>query len=70
MDSHDAEEAVRSMDRQELNGSSINVEYAREPEPRERDYERGPPRRGYNRAPPRGPLHNDVCYNCGRRGHW
>ncbi|MCQ2817166.1 MAG: hypothetical protein MJ252_07865 [archaeon] len=72
-DYHDAYEAIRRKNGSYIDGQKIVVQEARG---RRNDDRRGrsPYRdRGNNdRMRPRkaGPSEDDVCYNCGERGHW
>lgn len=75
-DYKDAEEAIHQMDGKKLEGQRIVVQAARgkRRETRDRDRRRDSSRSPYNKDRIRtrrpGPQETDVCYNCGKQGHW
>ena len=67
-DYRDAHDAIYEMDGKRIEGQRIVVQKARG---KQRDRNRRDSR-SPNRARPRrpGPQETDVCYNCGKLGHW
>ena len=72
----DAEQAIQQMEGKKLEGQRIVVQAARgkRRETRDRDRRRDSSRSPYNKDRIRtrrpGPQETDVCYNCGKQGHW
>jgi arginine/serine-rich splicing factor 7 len=81
-DYRDAEYAVERMDGRFFEGHRIVVqasmgrkrgrerERSRDNDSRDRDRDRDRERRPYDPDRKRGPQTEDVCYNCGLKGHW
>ena len=65
-DYKDAEDAIHEMDGRKIDGQRIVVQAARGKR-HERD-RRSPYGERRTRRP--GPQETDVCYNCGKQGHW
>lgn len=72
-DYHNASEAIRRMDGKKLHGQRIVVQEARGRRHSNRDRMDGS-RSPYNKDRVKikraGPQPDDICYNCGEKGHW
>ena len=71
----DAQNAIKDKDGSKLNGKRIVVQSAfncrhRRSRSRSHNTSVDKPRRNYYRNECRGPTKDDVCYNCGKTGHW
>jgi RNA recognition motif-containing protein len=71
----DAQDAIKEKDGSRLNGKRIVVQNAFNRKHRRsrsistsRSIEK--PRRNYYHNEYRGPTKDDMCYNCGKTGHW
>lgn len=73
-DYKDAEDAIHEMDGKKIEGQRIVVQAARgrRRDNRDRDRRRDGSPYGKDRVRQRrpGPQESDVCYNCGKQGHW
>ncbi len=62
----DAEEAVKKLDGQTLDGERIIVEHAG----RSSSLAAGQRKSGRDSTRGRGPQPDDKCFKCGKTGHW
>ena len=72
-DYHDAYEAIRKMDGRRIGGQKIVVQEARgkrRPHRERRDDSRSPYNKERIKIKRSGPQEDDICYNCGKKGHW
>lgn len=71
-DHHDAYEAIRKMDGRRINGQRIVVQEAKgKRHTRERhESSHSPYNKDRVRPKSSGPQPDDICYNCGDKGHW
>ena len=71
-DYKDAEDAIHEMDGKKIEGQRIKVQAARgrRRDNKDRRKDSSPYAKDRVRQRRTGPKENDVCYNCGKQGHW